>query len=85
MRKISFAGIELTSQRVKRLQGYLSATGATGCYTIFNNRMATLGPIGKNDQHRLPRQKVLTGFNWVPIGIISGGKPTVIEPRATVI
>ena len=30
MRKIPFAGIELTSQRVRRLQGYLYATGATG-------------------------------------------------------
>ena len=30
VRKIPFTGIELTSQRVKRLRGYLSATGATG-------------------------------------------------------
>ena len=40
MRKIPFAGIELTSQRVRRLHGYLSATGATGihcrrCTLIF--------------------------------------------------
>ena len=30
VRKIPFAGIELTSQRVRRLHGYLCATGATG-------------------------------------------------------
>ena len=29
VRKISFTGIELTSQRVRRLRGYLWATGAT--------------------------------------------------------
>ena len=30
VRKISFTGIKLTSQRVRRLRGYLGATGATG-------------------------------------------------------
>ena len=34
VRKIRFAGIELTSQRVGRIHSYLSATGATGRYTV---------------------------------------------------
>ena len=34
MRKIPFTGIELTSQRVKRLRGHLWATGATGSLKV---------------------------------------------------
>ena len=35
MRKIPFTGIELTSQRVRRLRGYLWANGATGSDDIL--------------------------------------------------
>ena len=35
VRKIPFTGIESTSQRFRRLRGYLWATGATGVITVY--------------------------------------------------
>ena len=58
MRKIPFAGIELTSQRVRRLRGYLCATGATGniYIDIYRESMDQPGKVANPARGQLNRE-----------------------------